>query len=420
MNFLRFHLLFAMFFVIHTLPCVLAAQPSDFSTEEKIHKESLRSVGFGRSGLPFAFPLIRLGSDETLRLSFDDLEDEAQTFEYTVVHCDADWQPSDISPYDFIDGFDEDYIRSYEFSNQTLMPYVHYELGLPNENMRFKISGNYLLLVYDEDEQLVLTRRFLIVENKWQIEALVARATASDQYSTHQDVRFTMLNAAKAIRNPMRELRATVLQNFRWDTGIYGITPLNITEKNISFNYLGKAVFPAGNEFRFVDLMSASSRSGKVLEMYRDSDNTIEVELAEDKPRRGMQELISYDKEGRFQTVNHLEADYMNVHFFLQKEFPFEGASVYLFGQFTDWKINDRYKMRYNYEAQRYEGAVLLKQGFYNYNYALVPDKGDRKPSWDDTEGNWYETTNNYSVIVYYRPFGQRYDAIAAFENMNE
>lgn len=397
---------------------VAKSQPSDFSTEERIYKDDLRSVQFHQLGRPLSYPITDL-SGQQLELSFDGLSDEAQDFRYTIVHCDATWQPSsEISHHDYIGGFKEDYIRIYDYSNNTLVPYVHYHLTMPNDNMRPTLSGNYVLLVYDDDEQLVLVRRFIVVKPVWNIEANLVSVNELERSDTHQELRFK-IKGVDQVRNPRLEVTATVLQNFRWDNALQGIRPLMANQREISFEHIGKIVFAAGNEFRHADLMTLGGRSNRVVELYR--HETIEAELINDDIRQGTPDLVTLDINGRFRTNNALESDYVKVRFSLRKDFPFEeNTKVYVFGELSDWKIDERFEMAFDAVTQNYRAEVLLKQGFYNYYYVTTSKTEPNIPNVEETEGNSYRTLNEYIVIVYHRPFGQRYDSIIAYTNVRQ
>jgi hypothetical protein len=74
--------------------------------------------------------------------------------------------------------------------------------------------------------------------------------------------------------------------------------------------------------------------------------------------------------------------------------------------------------MRYNNESGMYETSLYLKQGYYDYTY-ITTDMNGGNPSLESTEGNSWETENNYTILVYYRPLGARADELIGYTRIN-
>ncbi len=368
--------------------------------------------------LQLGYPIISLSNADKLVLTFDDLDADVKDYSYTLVHCNADWKVSNLSSLEYIDGFEVEDILDYEYSFNTLVNYTHYRLELPNENMSITKSGNYLLKVFEDDDQenLVLTRRFMVVEPKVSVQYEIKRPTVMSKVRTHQEIDFAVDHPGFEIRNPREEVKVVMMQNGRWDTAIEDVKPLFVKGTRLIYDYQDKFVFPAGKEFRVVDLRSTRYRTERIKQLESDMDMYY-MYVFTDKKRNRLPYLFEKDINGKFvienqhESNNDLESDYITTFFTLQDDQPFEKGSLYLFGELTDWQIKDEYEFVYIKEENGYALKSLLKQGYYNYAYAFVADD-KTTPDMEPIEGNWFETENDYQVLVYYRPFGERYDRL--------
>jgi len=249
------------------------------------------------------------------------------------------------------------------------------------------------------------------------------RPVVMKKFRSHQEFDFSVSFEGLQVKEPKRELKATILQNGRWDTAIKDVPPYFLYDREVVFDYQDKIVFPAGREYRFVDLRTFLYEAEGVLSIEEFQD-IYEVTLYTDKVRNNEAYSFLRDANGQFTIENlnrnndQLESDYAMVLFSLKKSVQFKDAEVYLYGKMTDWKIQDTYKMTYNEESGYYLADVLLKQGYYNYAYAVVSNK-DKSVTFDLTEGNWHETENNYTVLIYYRSFGDRYDRLVGTYTFN-
>lgn len=391
--------------------------------DDSIYNEQIHTIQFHITGLPLTQPILNLGTRATLQLSFDDLGEDLQRYYYTFLHCKADWTPSDLNVLEFLEGFDEEEIRNPDFSFNTLTEFTHYQLRVPNRDMRWTKSGNYLLVVYDENKDLVLTRRFLVVEPLVRIAPQMARPAVMKKFRTHQEIDFKVSFEKLNVKDPKTEIKATILQNGRWDSAIENMAPYFLYDREVVFDYQDKISFPAGKEYRFIDLRSLEFKAEGVAAIDEFSDG-YEVTLQIEPPRNNETYTFIRDINGNFtienlhRNIDELESDYAMVLFSLEKRFPYNNAAVYLYGKMTDWKIQERFKMTHNERIGGYLLDVLLKQGFYNYAFAVVSDK-DQSISFDHTEGNWFETENDYTILIYYQPFGERYDRLVGAYTFN-
>lgn len=399
--------------------------------QDKTYDPNFASVQFGPVGYQHLFPQIDLAGGGQLLLSFDDLSGEVRNYIYTIVHCDRDWTPSGLSPLEYIDGFEEDDIATFDFSFRTVANYTHYQLIFPNRNMGVTKSGNYVLIVYDNEYERVpvITRRFVVVDRQVGITASVVRAAQVGKIHTHQEIDFEVGLQGLNTRNAMQEISASVLQNRRWDNAITNLAP-NLTRLDrLSFDYQGRVVFPAGNEFRFIDLRSLRNPHPDLVRIENMNDEMVEVDLGHDIPRSGAPHLSFQDANGAYFIFNYdfpdagLNSEYLYTRFTLKTEQPYVDKNVYLFGAVTNWELQPAWQLRYNPAINAYVGRFPLKMGVYNYYYAtapsdLAPDE-PLVPNISRTEGNYADTENDYTILVYYRPFGSRYDQLVGALQFN-
>ena len=224
------------------------AQDEDLEYSDQTYLENIRTVLVYPIDAPLNEPLINLrDQDGGLFISFDDLEGDVKSYTYTVVHCNADWTPSELSEIDYLEGFNEDDIDNYDFSFNTLVSYTNYSFRLPNENIRFRISGNFLLKIYDteDDRKLAITRRFMVVDPILRITSKMSSPANVGQFKTHQEIDFEIDHQDVRIKIPRNEIKVVVRQNGRWDKAITGLEPLFIKNNLLQYNYQGKIVFPA-------------------------------------------------------------------------------------------------------------------------------------------------------------------------------
>jgi hypothetical protein len=407
----------------------------EVQNKDYVYVDYLRSVQLNVTGVPLSEPIIKLGPGATLTLTFDDLDADVKDYFYSIVHCDRNWQPSNLQEMEYLDGFNEERINDFEFSAKTLWPYTHYRLELPNRDMRWKLSGNYLLLVYDEsnDRKLVITRRFVVVEDQVNILPKFQRPNQVSKLRTHQEIDFQVVHKDLKIRNPMQEIWATVMQNGRWDNAVTNVRPKFIRPDLMIFDHQDKIVFPGGKEFRFADLRSLRRVAFDIASVQQIEDTYV-VEMKVDQPRHQLAYTTFEDINGQFiietkdQNLgtdrmadlarDQVFAEYAEVSFALEAA-QRPGYEIYLFGEFTDWRPQEQYRMIYDDALGAYTGWAILKQGYYDYMYAAVPivtnnrtsDKNPQ-PEFSVFEGNSDETLNDYTILIYYRPFGSRYDMV--------
>jgi hypothetical protein len=370
-------------------------------------------------------PIVNLQTmPHVLVLEFDHMGDQLKDYKYTIVHCNSDWQPSELDDNEYIDGFTEDRINSIENSFNTLTQYTHYSLALPNQNMKWARSGNYVLKIFDtDDDRLVLVRRFMVVEPLWRIDAEFVRTAQVDKMDTHHEIDFTVVPKSVRITMPQNDVKAFVLQNGRFDNALGPIKPYITRGDNLVFDYQNQITFPAGKEFRYFDIRSFDFR-GEFVKSIVNKPTYYEVTLKTDETRFDRPVIFRPEADGRFvienQHINQtlLECDYASVLFTIKQNLPLDEYDVYVFGELSDWQFKPEFKMKYDEQAQVYWCDAWLKQGHYDYQYMVV-DRKTGKPEPDGFEGNWYGTGNQYTILIYYRPFGARYDRLMGAVTLN-
>ncbi len=392
---------------------------SNYTFDPLIH-----SVKFSPVRRPLALPVQELYSGLPLFLSFDDFSTEVRRFYYKIVHCNHDWRPTDLGENEYLSSYTYAYIEDYDFSLSTSRSFTHYRLFLPNQEIEVTKSGNYVLQVFDDDtDALVLSRRFYVVEPIMEIRArmIIPRLVAS--MDTHQELNFSVEHPELEVRNPLLEVKANVIQNGRWDNAVIGATPRIFQPGREVFDRPGQFLFEAGKEFRNLDLRSFRSPSPHIMDIKR-YDTGYEITLHKGFKRFGQTYRDMPDINGSFVIRSFdfdndaLEGDYARVLFSFYSPTQYVDYDIYLFGEFSDWQIKPAFRMAYNNIINGYVGELELKQGVYNYYYVQVPKAGGAI-ELSETEGSWRSTENEYTIFVYYRPFGQRYDRLVAVEKIS-
>ena len=366
--------------------------------------------------------VITLGSDDWVCISFDHFTHDYHRFTYKIVHCNADWTPSDLFEIDYMDGFNGQPIEDYENSLNTTMLYTHYRIELPNDDVQFKISGNYRVDIYLENEdseeesiKKVGEACFRIMEPRMGLNISVTSNTDIDTNLSHQQVSFTLNYSPSEVVDPTTEIKPYIYQNNRTDNCVSNLKPTYITPGRLEYTHNQKLIFPAGNEYRRFEVINMHHATQGVDRMSYFAPY-FHATLLPDTPRRNYS--FDVDHDGRYlirynlaQDTN-IEADYLFVHFRLNMPRR-TGGNFYLTGEFTYNDFTPEYQAVYNDSERAYEATVLLKQGAYDFMYLWVPDDSNAGKT-APAEGNFYETENEYQIYIYHRPFGGRYDRLVA------
>lgn len=440
----------------------ISAQDQNLRYTDWTYNPNIKSVKLHIDGYPFSYPILYLGSPGQLRLSFDELRADDKSYVYTVVHCDKNWKPSDIPEAHYLEGFGEEDIDNSDYSFNTITLYTHYDLTFPNQDMQILLSGNYLLKVYEDedDKKLAITRRFIVCDPVTEVNARMIRPSMVSKNRTHQELEFTVQHEEFEIRNPRTELSATVLQNGNWLTAIKNVPPRFTRQEVQQFDQRNKFVFEGLKEYRYADLRGFDVRTSSIHTLEKDKDG-VDVYLFTEEKGNGETYFDWIDSNGQFVIENRdgrtftntddqrdptalnneedrfnarqrggifsnlqwrrdsdLESEYANVFFTLKSSTEYYDSDIYIYGALTDWQFKDEFKMVFNPAINAYVAKAELKQGYYDYLYVEKP-KGKNVPDFETTEGSWYETENEYLILIYYRPFGGRYDSVVGVETIN-
>lgn len=405
-----------LFFLLLGLGLWSGMIAQDLRYEDHIYLDHIRSVQFHHAGLVTSLPIADLGSGAQLRVAFDDILGGDRDYTYKIIHCDKDWQPSNLDVSDYLDGFNDEEINEYEYSVGTKTDYTHYELQLPNRDVQWRISGNYLLVVRDdESDELAFSRRFMVVEKKVVVGATVDRAIKAGESYTNQEIDLVINNERFPISNPQREIYVTAIQNGRWDNMISNVQPRFAVGSEIKFDRTQRFGFKGYNEFRGIDLRSLRSRGFGVNSVDVTDDEVIMVSNLERKRSRQIYTNYtdingSFVIESREYEEQDVRSEYVRTFFAVEAPNMILDGQVYVVGKFSDWKLKDEWVMKYDFDKQYYYTDGLLKQGYYDYQFAVSRDDGTL--DIDHFEGSHYATANSYNIIVYYRDMTGRYDRI--------
>ena len=362
-------------------------------------------------------PIIQLNSSERLILSFDILDTESKSYAYTFIHCSNNWEYSDIIQSEYLIGFFDNYINDYEYSFNTISPYVHYTFSFPNENINFTKSGNYILLVYDvEQNKPIITKRFMVHEQILSINMRVKKATLSKDMMEKQEVDFYIEGHQKLnITDPHNDLKIIVQKNDDWNNTIKNCKPNFIYNNKLEYDYQGEISFLGGSEYRDFDIKSLRYYGENIrsIEQYSlQGVNIYSVILQNDKIKYADEYEFKYDLNGKYvlsvseNRNKYTEGDYALVKFTLKSN-KIENNDIYIYGELTNWNITEEGKMNYNEKNKEYYAFLYLKQGYYNYQYVL-----NIKDEILILDGNYHETRNQYSIYAYHTPPWANYDRL--------
>ncbi|HYM94307.1 MAG TPA: DUF5103 domain-containing protein [Chitinophagaceae bacterium] len=394
------------------------------------YKPNIASVKLFRYGDMYSYPILKLNSNDQLQLLFDDLDADAKTYYYTYQLCNADWSPSSLQPYDYIRGFQTTRISAYRYSSIAFTHYTNYQAVIPDPNCVPTRSGNYLLKVFlnSDTSKLAFTKRFLVIDNKVSISAQLLQPFNGQLYRTHQRVQVGITTNSEVRSVSPQDLKVVILQNNIWTTALFSDRPTIFRGNYYEYSDEATTTFEGGKEWRWIDLRSLRLMSDRMQRM-TDSGKSVHVFVKPDGDRENQTYLYYNDLDGIYtiestdNTNPYWQGDYAYVHFIFipPGQRAFEGRSVYLFGELTNYSVDQSSRMIFNPDKGAYEKTLFLKQGYYNYCYVTMTDRSSegRNISFENTEGNYSGTENTYTVLVYFRPFGARADELIGYATAN-
>ncbi|MFM2395266.1 MAG: hypothetical protein RLZZ546_3249, partial [Bacteroidota bacterium] len=436
----------------------LKSQTTDIKYENWTYDSEIKSIQLNVNGIIQSIPVLRLNSSDIMTLEFDEVGSETDNeFYYKIIHCDKTWQPSSIQPIEYIDGFEEERIRDWQLSIDTKLEFVHYWQTIPSRDTKIKISGNYILLVYNKNNENspLFTRRFIVSEDLVYANARWNRPTDTEFIRFKQQLFLEFTTKNLRLLNGMRDVKVDIIQNGDWKNAMTNVAPRNLNNGLFSFDSYGLINFWGTNEYRSFDTRTLRGRGIGVRKIENFIDG-YDVYLYQNRLKENSVYSFTFDFNGKFYidnidlfdrilfdqstaTANQLgsfrnsfayfdetnkdwqakekeiRSDYANIIFTLETDKL--DRDVYVYGSFTDFQLKPEYKMKYDDKRGMYVSEALLKQGYYDYLFAQ-PSK-DGRPDFRITEGTWQDTENEYKIIVYLSEFGARYDRVIGVVNRN-
>lgn len=394
--------------------------PSLKAQQNGIFVDNIKSLQVKPNGEWGEQPVMPLGGANYMEISFDDLQHNFVRYTYTITHCNADWKQSDLIRSEYMDGFDDNRIDEYDQSMNTEMEYNHYTFTLPNEDVKLLVSGNYIVNIFEDGEDEPVARAcFSVIEPHVGIAMELSGNTDIDTYASHQQLSFVINYSGFQTRNAIDELIPVVRQNNRWDNAVYNLKPTFMRVNEMVYEHNRNLIFEAGNEFRRFEILDRHVPTMRIDRMRYDGDY-YHATVMTDEQRTAY--LFDRDQNGRYwvrngnNVDNDTESDYYYTHFRLEMP-QIPGGDLYISGDMTNYSMTEDFKMEYNLLEHAYELVLPLKQGSYNYQYLFLRN-GNSVAEATPSEGSFHQTENEYSVYVYYRPFGTRYDKLVGFKTL--
>lgn len=374
---------------------------------------NIKTVSFVQNGQN-AIPMFRLG--DSFQFMFDDLYGNEANYFYTLTHCDYDWKPSQLAKAEYINGFDDQRIQDYTNSLTTLQLYSHYRLSFPNRFTQFRVSGNYIIKILNDDKEVVFSKKFILYEELVSVPMQVRRPRTLSVTNQKHNLDFAIKSATINFQSPLKNVKVLLMQNGKFDNAITNIVPQYTIGNDLIYKYDTETQFWAGNEYLFFENKDIRAANNSIARI--DSKGGIyNAYLYRSEARANMPYTYYPDINGNFIVKNigaqnsEIEADYAWVFFSLSAPSYYGKKPIYVNGMFNNFAISEENKMEYNAEKGVYEKAIMIKQGFTNYQYVIADSNGvvDEENALD---GNFIQTENNYFALVYYRENNQRYDRI--------
>lgn len=395
--------------------CLLFITAVSFAQIEKevIPPYNIKTVSFSQNNQN-AVPIFQLG--DSFQFQFDDLFGNEANYYYTITHCDYDWKPSQLAKSEYLNGFDDQRIQDYTNSFNSLQVYSHYRLSFPSKLTQFRVSGNYVIKILNDDKEVVFSRKFILYENLVSVPMQVKRARNVAIIEQKQNLELSIKSSVINFQSPLSNVKIMLLQNGKFDNAITNVKPQYTIGNDLIYKYDRETQFWAGNEFLFFENKDIRAANNSIAAI--DSKGGIyNAHLYENKARANAPYTYFPDVNGNFIVKNinaqnnEIEADYSWIFFTLSAPNYFGKKDIYINGMFNNYAIGEENKMDYDAEKGVYEKAIMIKQGFTNYQYVISDSKGNIDEE-NAIDGNFSQTENNYFALVYYRENNQRYDRI--------
>jgi len=380
--------------------------------KEVVPPFNIKTITFVQNGQN-SIPIFNLG--DSFQLQFDDLYGTEANYYYEISHCDYNWNPSQLVKSEYIQGFDNQRIQDYENSFNTLQLYSHYRLSFPNRFTQFRVSGNYMLKILNEDREIVFSRKFILFEDMVSVPLQIKRSRDIKDINYKHNLDFAVKSNVITFQNPLQSVKVALMQNGQMNNMITDIKPQYTLGNDLIYRYNKETQFWGGNEFLYFENKDIRGNASNV--NYVESKELYHSHLYMNQARGNEVYTYNPDINGNFfvnnlnSQNNQVEADYAWVFFILDAPSYFGKSDIYINGMFNNYALGEENKMEFNKKTGKYEKALVIKQGFTNYQY-VISDKSGKIDYENAIDGNFYQTVNDYQVIVYYRGMNERYDRV--------
>ncbi|MBN1251457.1 MAG: DUF5103 domain-containing protein [Bacteroidales bacterium] len=396
--------------------------------ENKTYKKSIRTVLIYKKGWEMSFPIIELNSNDEIELSFDDVTSSSKNYSWKFIHCNSDWTKSDLDQIEYSQGFEQGDITDYQFSKNTTIQYINYKFSFPNEEIKFLKSGNYIVKIFEDGDEknIVLTKRFYINENVSSINANYKKWLPASLNANNQQINIEFSYNHRNLIDRESELELKIFKNNEIEKTTKNIKPSFIQANKIFYSELRELTFPGGNEFRHVDLKNLKLLSDRI-DFISFENDTFSVILKPDNNEKDKEYYFFEDLNGKFliklenNNESNIMADYSYVNFSLDMPLSLQSGDYYLFGQISDWQIKNDFKLNYDFKEKKYKLKLLLKQGYYNYQYVFITEDEFYRDNLIrfSAEGNFFNTENDYYILLYHKDKIDGYDKLVGFKMIN-
>lgn len=400
--------------IYFTLSCFLISVLVFSQVEKEIMPPfNIKTVSFVQNNQN-VIPIFKLG--DPFQFQFDDLFGDEANYFYTIIHCDYDWKPSQLAKVEYLNGFDDQRIQDYTNSINALQLYSHYRLPFPNRFTQFRVSGNYLIKIHDDDKNIIFSRKFILYEELVSVPMQIRRARNIAVVDQKHNLDFAIKSANILFQSPLTNVKVMLIQNGRFDNAITNIRPQFTIGNDLIYRYDTETQFWAGNEFYFYQNRDIRAASNNVA-FVNTNGGLYNSHLFANSARASSPYTFFPDLNGNFLVLNvgaennEIEADYAWVYFTLSHPTASSQNSIYVNGMFNNFDLSEENKMDYNAQKGIYEKAIKIKQGIVNYQYVVTDSKG-KIDEENAVDGNFFQTEENYFAIVYYRENNQRFDRV--------
>lgn len=420
-----------LFSIIAFAPFFYQTATAQTPLKDGVFSVFVKSIEVYKTGNPLNNPVIALLNNETLDVHFDVLGNDIHDFRYELTLCDRYWNKSALRTSEYLQQFGTQNFEQIDFSVNTNTNYVHYSTTLPNENLKIRYSGNYLLQVIDnENDEILFQKRIIVIEQLLKIGASVQRSDQVQFLDEYQEVLVTLFPLGFPIRNPFGDISLQILQNHRWDNMVIAQKPSHITGDEIRYWQGSNLLFLGNSEFHQFNFKSFVYPGGVVRSIlntfkYNPQQRRYNIILYPNENRSYKAYVKTGDLNGKF-TISHdfveqahTLADYADVIItYAQPKSLYNNNDIYVIGDFSMWQPSDLYTMTYNEDLQQYEASIFLKQGYYDYMLAEF-DKKTAQFNSAEIEGSYYQTENDYEIFVYFYDISHTYDRVIGYQKLN-